>query len=174
MGGRKKRLLGIAAAVFLVGAVPQQIWASGPETVEIDTLAKLFEPVHFDHAMHTDLVSDCAECHHHTLGSKPVNENCARCHQAGEEAATVACSDCHTAKRFSSEDIAKLEANPQMYHIGRPGLKGAYHQKCLGCHQAMGAPTGCEDCHPRTAEGDAFYRTGEHAPAPKAQSSKGH
>ena len=30
-----------------------------------------------------------------------------------------------------------------------PGLLGAYHQQCIGCHEEMEIPgsTGCTDCH---------------------------
>ncbi len=29
----------------------------------------------------------------------------------------------------------------------RPGLKVAYHRQCIGCHERMGLPVGCTDCH---------------------------
>jgi len=169
MGGRTKKLLGVAIVVAALGAAPHAgLAAGGPATVELDSLSKLFGSVPFDHAKHTGLAGNCAECHHHTLGEAPVKENCGRCHKANQPAKTVACRQCHPAERFEAGYMASVAANPMLYHNGKPGLKGAYHQKCLGCHQAMGGPTGCEDCHTMTDKGEAFYRTGKYAPAPTA------
>jgi hypothetical protein len=44
------------------------------------------------------------------------------------------------------------------FHTDTPGLKAAYHWNCVNCHEDMGGPTECQDCHARTPEGDAFYR----------------
>ena len=164
MGGKTKKLLGVAVLVAACGLAPHAGLASGPGVVQLDRLANLFGPVTFDHAMHADLAGNCAECHHHTLGGAPVNDNCARCHGANRPAQSVACRDCHPLERFEAAYLAKLEANPKVYHTGRPGLKGAFHQKCLGCHQSLGGPTGCEDCHGMTEKGEAFYKTGKYAP----------
>jgi hypothetical protein len=48
--------------------------------------------------------------------------------------------------------------NLYQYHVDMPGLKAAYHWNCVGCHEVMDGPTGCQDCHARTVEGDTFYR----------------
>jgi hypothetical protein len=169
MGGRKKTLLGMAALMLLAAPLAAQSWAGdGPDTVELGSLANHYSAVTFDHAMHTGVAASCAECHHHTTGLAPTDPNCARCHEAGEKASLVACRDCHSDKRFSAEDLAKTEENPQLQHKGRLGLKGAYHQKCLGCHTTMGGPTGCQDCHTRNDKGDAFFNSGKYAPAPGA------
>jgi hypothetical protein len=170
MGGRKKTLVATAALMFLAA----QSWAeAGPDTVELDSLANHYSAVTFDHAMHVGVASGCVECHHHTTGGAPTDSNCARCHEGGGEAIAVACRDCHSSNRFSAEDLAKIEGNQQLHHKGKPGLKGAYHQKCLGCHTAMGAPTGCQDCHTRNDEGDAFFHAGQYAPAPKDSAGHG-
>lgn len=139
----------------------------GPTTATLATLADLFEPVSFDHAMHVDVAgNDCAICHHHTTGTPVTDEQCARCHKNSGEAASVACRDCHPANPFSAEYLQTIADSPLLYHIDKPGLKGAYHRKCLGCHKEMGAPIECENCHTRTEKGDAFYRSGKFAPAP--------
>lgn len=174
MGGTTKKLLGVAAVVAACAIVPHSGIAGGPGKVELDSLTNLFAPVAFDHAMHADLAGQCAECHHHTLGDAPARAECARCHQAGESASGIACRDCHAQERFGADYLKQLEANPQLYHTGKPGLKGAFHQKCLGCHESMGGPVGCEDCHAMTDKGKAFYKTGEFAPAPKARLGGGH
>jgi len=170
MGTRRKRLLTLAAAALFTTAGAFHAAAQGPEgEIRLDSLADLFGPVVFDHAMHVELAGSCGACHHHTTGEAPENPVCARCHQAGEEASAVACKDCHASKRFSAAYLAEVASDPHRYHTGRPGLKGAYHQKCLGCHQESGAPSGCVDCHQRTEAGDRFYRSGRFAPKPTAQ-----
>jgi hypothetical protein len=122
-----------------------------PEEVEISILSDLYEPVYFDHAMHLD-VADCSACHHHTTGQPPEDENCLKCHANSEETDSISCSECHTAKRFYPEDLE--QRNGDIYHIDKPGLKGAYHLNCVGCHSENDAPTGCQDCHALTPKGE--------------------
>lgn len=128
-----------------------------PEQMTLDSMSVLFEGVEFDHAMHTDLGEDCSACHHHTTGTGTTDERCIRCHADSVEVETVGCSDCHLANPFSAENIYKEALDRYQFHIDTPGLKGAYHWNCLGCHEEMGGPTDCMDCHDRTPEGDAFY-----------------
>jgi hypothetical protein len=55
------------------------------------------------------------------------------------------------------------------------GIKGALHESCIGCHAKKGAgPTGCQECHPRTDQGAAFYNSGKYAPPPGKKSEKHH
>ncbi len=136
--------------------------ADAPETVEINSLAKLYSGVNFNHAMHTEIAT-CVECHHHTTGGEVSDPNCIRCHANSGEASTVTCKDCHSADRFSKDDLKTLD-NPQLYHIDKPGLKSAYHLNCVGCHQKTGGPTGCQDCHTMTEAGEKMFQTGKHAP----------
>lgn len=90
----------------------------GPETLTLKSLEKRYQPVVFSHGPHTDMAENCAACHHHS--------------PAGE---TPACSECH------GEPF-----NPQ--NLNMPGLKGAYHLQCMGCHREIGAgPVGCTECH---------------------------
>lgn len=167
MGGKRKTFLSVVALLGLSCALPYQGLADGPDTVELDSLANLYEAVSFDHAMHVDLTEgNCAKCHHHTTGTPPTEANCLRCHKNSGEADVVACRDCHAEKRFEVKYLADLEANHTLYHVDKPGLKGAYHQNCMGCHTEMGAPTGCQDCHSRNDEGDKFFSAGKYAPKP--------
>ena len=126
-----------------------------PDEVEISTLTNLYEPVIFDHALHLD-VADCSECHHHTTGQPPADESCLKCHANSEETDSISCSECHNAKRFYPQDLK--QRNADVYHIDKPGLKGAYHLNCVGCHSANDGPVGCEDCHVLTARGENTFK----------------
>ncbi|MFH7319142.1 cytochrome c3 family protein [Desulfurivibrio sp. D14AmB] len=163
MGGSRKKLLALGLALLMGGALPGLLGAA-PDTVVMDELGDLYGPVTFDHNFHVMITGSCVTCHHHTLGEAPVDERCLRCHQGGSPAGAVACKDCHPQDRFSSAYLEKLEQDPYLYHTGRPGLLGALHQQCLGCHQQFGVAYGCTDCHVRTEKGDAFYRSGDYAP----------
>ncbi|GAB6906052.1 Cyctchrome c, class III family protein (fragment) [Desulfosarcina cetonica] len=81
-----------------------------------------YGPVRFMHAKHAVVVKDCALCHHY----RPLDE-------AASE--TVRCSACHQ-EPFKKD------------HPERIGLKAAYHQQCMGCHQKMDqGPIDCAGCH---------------------------
>jgi hypothetical protein len=117
---------------------PESVLKAIPEKVEIKSLADKYEPVTFPHRkiveallknvagnklaayFHPDAMTVCQGCHHNS----PESLNPPKC------------QNCH-GKPFD-------ERSPQM-----PGLKGAYHQQCMGCHKAMKMkkPMGCTDCH---------------------------
>jgi hypothetical protein len=149
--------------------------AQGPETVELGSIAQYYEPVEFDHEMHVGLIeeNECAICHHHTLGTPVMDPICLRCHVSSGETDSVACRDCHPAKRFNAAYLATLEEDIHLFHVEKPGLQGAFHQSCLECHKDNDAPTGCQDCHVRTEEGDKFFHSGEYAPKP-TEGASGH
>lgn len=110
-----------------------------PETVVIADLKDKYEASEFPHrkvvdamwkridgnqlagAFHTTKATFCQGCHHNSPASK-TPPNCASCHGPA----------------FEGKD-------------GRPGLKAAFHQQCIGCHQSMKvekpAATACADCH---------------------------
>ena len=134
-----------------------------PETVEIGALSKYYAPVEFNHQLHVDVAEDCSVCHHHTTGTGTTDLYCAKCHGKYEEMMTVSCADCHSAEPFSAAEIHR-QSQEDLFHADMNGLVGAYHQNCLGCHQEMDGPTGCQDCHARTEAGDEFYHAGEFAP----------
>lgn len=151
-----------------------------PEIVEISTLSNLYTPVIFDHLLHVDM-ADCSVCHHHTTGTRIIDKNCTRCHTAGGEydAAifnsgrpyTISCRDCHEKQRFGSTYLRKLE-NPNLYHIDKPGLKGAYHLSCIGCHKETEAVIGCQDCHELTEMGQKLFNTGKFKPQNRSEEKK--
>jgi octaheme c-type cytochrome (tetrathionate reductase family) len=89
---------------------------------ENDPSADLYTPVRFMHMKHATVVEDCLVCHHHRPADAAASE-------------TVRCSACH-------QDSLKTESQE------RPGLKGAYHQRCMECHKERNkGPVGCTDCH---------------------------
>jgi hypothetical protein len=100
----------------------------------------------------------CTDCHHHTTGGPPAEPTCARCHANSGESETVGCSECHSSAPFAAQNLQTME-DPDLYHIDKPGLKGAYHLNCIGCHREVYGPVGCQDCHTLTEEGKKLFQT---------------
>ena len=140
-----------------------------PDNVTLNSQSKLYEPFNFNHAKHILLVKECSYCHHHTTGTLEQNPNCIRCHRNSGETKVVSCKGCHLIDPFSAAAIR--EKDPKIYHNDKPSLKAAMHRNCIDCHEKMKGPAGCQDCHKRTKEGDAFYNTGEFAPKNKPAKS---
>lgn len=93
----------------------------GPSVVILDELENLYVPVRFDHLAHAkmvDMSGGCETCHHLT---PPNSEH-------------PACKECHPVE-IVHEDLSQ------------PGLKGAYHRSCMGCHTEWDSDTACEICH---------------------------
>jgi hypothetical protein len=113
-----------------------------PEKVQIKTLVDKYEQVELPHRkivlslvkgmneskggaklasyFHNDKSTVCQGCHHNSPSSvKPPS-----------------CLTCHSAP-FDAGNLMK------------PGILGAYHQQCMGCHEAMEIkkPKECVDCH---------------------------
>jgi len=150
------------ALLFAPGQLLAMDAEDAPETITIDSLAKYYAPVEFDHLMHVGYAS-CEECHHHTTGVQVADPNCLRCHANTPEADEVSCAGCHAADRFDDKYLSTLD-DPTIYHIDKPGLKGAYHLNCIGCHVIIDGPTGCQDCHEMTEAGEKLFNTGKYAP----------
>lgn len=157
---------------FLLGTVCLLVagvcFATGyPDKITIDSIQQYYEPVEFDHEFHVSMLNDCSTCHHHTTGTGTTDNNCIRCHKHSPEQSNVSCQGCHEADPFTPEALLKQrDQSPPVYHRDTPGLKAAYHQSCMGCHQAMSGPTGCQDCHSRNDSGDAIFKAGKYAPKP--------
>jgi len=122
-----------------------------PESVTIDYLQELYEEVNFDHRMHSDMY-DCNACHHHTTGTGAQSKNCKKCHAASAASDDVSCSGCHKYEK-PVPAANRQTTNSNIYHIDKPGLKGALHLQCLGCHRSDNGPTGCLECHKFTPSG---------------------
>ncbi|PIE59123.1 MAG: hypothetical protein CSA32_05680 [Desulfobulbus propionicus] len=140
------------------------------EDVEIKALAHLYEPVIFPHAMHTE-IAECQQCHHHTLGQEPLELRCARCHEQDQPAQSVSCQYCHSAEPFSAEHVHK-RMERDLYHIDKPGLKGAFHLNCIGCHEEEGGPTECQACHAFTQKGEQLFHVEDEAVKSASHSDK--
>ena len=117
-----------------------------PEKVIIGKLSDRFEPASLPHGkidtalidktkssklagyFHSEQATLCQGCHHH---SPPAEK-------------PPACSSCH------GETIEGADAF-------RPGLVGAYHQQCIGCHKNMGIEKpdsrDCNACHVEKKKG---------------------
>lgn len=106
----------------------------GPDVVILSALEGRFLPVPFDHEGHADMADmtgGCAVCHHFT----PEGEK------------HPACKTCH-------------EVAPMREDIRKPGLKGAYHRQCMGCHREWSGDTRCVLCHaPKTGVGQEAMPT---------------
>ncbi len=99
----------------------------GPEIVILDQLEDLYVAVRFDHHAHAamvDMGEGCETCHHFSPPNSP-HPSCRECHPA----------------------------NIQHEDLTQPGLKGAYHRQCMGCHSDWDHDTKCEVCHAKKAGG---------------------
>jgi hypothetical protein len=130
-----------------------------PETVTIGTLSEKYEPAALPHRQIVDKLMEhiadskiathfhgdedvvCQGCHHHS----PVSQKPPRC------------ESCHGVP-FNESDPFK------------PGLFGAFHRQCIGCHESMQiekpATTDCVGCHalkPTQAAGETQRRGGAKA-----------
>jgi hypothetical protein len=143
-----------------------------PETVTINALAELYQPVEFSHVRHARLAR-CKDCHHHTTGQQDMDPNCIRCHAQSPENTKVGCQDCHSKKQFYPEQVTARD-NPNLYHIDKPGLKGAYHLNCVPCHVKKNAPSGCEGCHALTESGKQFFQVQGKTKTAAAKESHAH
>jgi len=103
--------------------------AHAPKLIMLDSpvvnkMSDRYEGVRFMHSKHAGVLEDCSICHHRiprgegdTYG-EPATMNLLR----AKKAEPAACSVCH-AEPF------------QPGNLHTPGLKGAYHQLCMDCHQ---------------------------------------
>jgi len=97
--------------------------SEAPDYFIIDKLVDIYTPVIFPHKLHagmSDMGMGCSTCHHHSEDGKKIPK----------------CEDCHD--RASNQD-----------NLEQPGLKGAYHRQCLGCHREWSEDTQCAICHPK-------------------------
>ncbi|TFH01687.1 MAG: hypothetical protein E4H13_04200 [Calditrichales bacterium] len=94
--------------------------ADAPGVIVLDELSQMYVPVVFSHRLHAemaDMSSGCSVCHHYNPPGK-----------------ILTCKECH--------DRSPLRAD-----LSKPGLKGAYHRQCLGCHRDWSHETKCGLCH---------------------------
>ncbi len=108
-----------------------------PEKIVIDKLIKKYEAVEFPHRKIVNTIvknmadNKLAEAFHR--GNEAVCKGCH--HNIPPSKKPTACYSCHT-KPFDGRDLHK------------PGIVGAYHIQCMGCHTSMKIEKlGCVDCH---------------------------
>jgi len=144
----------VIAAILLTSsataASPSGAIIRPPDLAILGSLAAKYQQVTFDHELH-DGYASCVECHHHVTGEAPSNPACTSCHRNGITVSSVDCKSCHLKERFSGAYLARQNTETR-YHIDIPGLVGAYHLRCINCHQAITAgPTGCLECHHKSS-----------------------
>ncbi|MGD0585330.1 MAG: cytochrome c3 family protein [Oryzomonas sp.] len=165
MNTRRSWLAAIIVPLLLAALPRPGLGITVPDMITLNNPGKLYASITFNHAKHITLTKECSDCHHHTTGTLVQDPNCIRCHRNSGETKTVACRGCHMQDPFTA--VAMREKDPKNYHLDKPGLKGAMHQACIGCHSKMNGPTGCQGCHQLTKEGQAFYNAGQFAPKGK-------
>ncbi|MBN2803259.1 MAG: Ni/Fe-hydrogenase cytochrome b subunit [Deltaproteobacteria bacterium] len=95
-------------------------------------------------------IESCNNCHEFTVNQidkihPGLKTDCAACHHKNDP-------------DFDSEDLTKTDLNgcsechdgrPDIIHPQKPGLKGAFHYRCLNCHEKpeINAPVTCKSCH---------------------------
>ena len=164
---------------IIFGALVSSLWLSYPvaapcspvpDSITLNADGKLFLPFSFDHAKHIQMIKECSDCHHHTTGTLVTDANCLRCHKNSSATTVVSCRGCHSSDPFSPQTLADKRAERRRYHLDKMGLKGAMHQNCIGCHTKQAAgPVGCQDCHRRSKQGEAFYSSDKLAPVAQAK-----
>jgi hypothetical protein len=98
-----------------------------PEVVILAELSEMYVPVIFAHKLHARMSAisgGCTLCHHYTPTERS-HPPCRECHDPGVEKG----------------------------NLRQPGLKGAYHRQCLGCHREWSHTTECAVCHVKKAGG---------------------
>ena len=117
-----------------------------PQKLAIKLLEKEFKPAEFPHQKIVAKLTAISNQNSlarvfHAAGGKEAL--CAGCHHKTDYAAAQAnktpqCSSCHS-RPFDPKEL------------GKPGILGAFHRQCIGCHQAMKqkpVALECVKCHP--------------------------
>jgi hypothetical protein len=115
-----------------------------PEKLQIKLLEKEFKPAEIPHMKIVNKLvtisneSSLARWFH----AAKEQALCAGCHHRGElQQAAVRAPKCSTCHNRSFDPVA----------LGKPGIMGAYHRQCIGCHETMKQKPGaleCVKCHP--------------------------
>jgi predicted CXXCH cytochrome family protein len=105
---------------IMVHQTSKHALAEAADSLLLDDLVDLYQPVRFSHKVHArmaEMGADCATCHHYSPpGVIPP------------------CKECHAVTAESGD-------------LRKPNLKGAYHRQCLACHVEWSHETKCTICH---------------------------
>ncbi|MBU1698770.1 MAG: cytochrome c family protein [Candidatus Eisenbacteria bacterium] len=100
--------------------------SKSPDILKLDDLADLYEATLFNHKGHAEMTDrgiGCEVCHHYSTSDD-----------------IPLCSDCHVPGNENT-------------NLRMPGLKGAFHRLCLGCHREWSHETECDVCHVPAKDG---------------------
>ncbi len=134
----------------------------------LNTATDFYEPVRFTHRTH-DVVTDgnCGVCHHRFSMDEEdrIGENVKEFHKEFDvRIANAPCASCHDMEDIYVQKCSTCHWLPgEPDDLNRLGLKGAYHQQCIGCHEGQPntqrAPVDCLSCHhPYTPDHDALVQ----------------
>jgi octaheme c-type cytochrome (tetrathionate reductase family) len=90
----------------------------------IKEYSDLYEPVRFMHSKHANVLGDCTVCHH----MHPREEG-------DKDGEPVTMERFREMKQTPKGCVYCHEHPFDMKHPNKPGLKGAYHQFCMDCHE---------------------------------------
>ena len=93
----------------------------GPDISILGELEDLYFPVRFDHKHHAEMVG--------------MGKGCTHCHHYSPPGKFPPCGECHS------------DSPTEPQSLRQPGLKGAYHRQCMGCHREWSHDTKCVVCH---------------------------
>ncbi len=96
-----------------------------PDEILVNEIEYEYEGVRFSHKLHAEMTA--------------IDKGCQSCHHFQETGGITSCKQCH-APEIADENL------------DQPGLKGAYHRQCLGCHQEWSHDTQCNICHEKKLE----------------------
>ncbi|MFC1679084.1 sulfate respiration complex hexadecaheme cytochrome HmcA [Elusimicrobiota bacterium] len=144
-GGPPPDRPGLAKMKDYSAFVPQRVYSNlswkrddVPEEIELKLLADEYDPAIFPHRKVID-----------ALRGKIRESELAKTFHRGEDAL---CTSCHHASPVGMKPAAcgNCHGKPsEGMHLGMPGLKGAYHLQCMGCHDKMRLEkrNDCTSCH---------------------------
>jgi hypothetical protein len=109
-----------------------------PDSVVISVLSDEYEPAVMPHRKIVEKLRGL------------VKENKMATHFHGSE--DVLCQGCHHNGSIGERPALCENCHGRPFMVdgsNKPGLYGAYHRQCLGCHQSMGMenPSDCQGCH---------------------------
>ena len=140
---------------FILFATGNTAAESPPEEVTIDELSDLYQPIVFDHLIHSENY-ECSRCHHDSDNDVPT-DGCNSCHGGRPINGKKPCTTCHSADIYRQPEGSGAQKAPQ-YHIDTPALKATWHLVCRNCHVEDDGPTDCQGCHAFTVKGQKLFK----------------